>query len=363
MQTRPAEVQRDLPLPRCIRTAACDALPAPGALPLPDQTLTGTTIAIIYGFERKRVRYNIKDTTLAAYLKDMTFIMRLVLSLRRVQTRLPIRLFVSGERHQPFEARLAELGVEISPLPLPPLPSWANPWHYGSFTKLAALSLTDYRRVIVLDVDLFVLHNIDHLAFAPAPAYVYRRPILAKCEPHRGGDLQWDINSGLMVLEPSAERAAKLRAFLNNSRKLTGDGGDQSVWRAFWPSVAELPTAYNTYKSDNVSDWQSEVFVLHDVWPLRWTHQFVRRAGWAGMLLRNLSVQAPSEWTHLPKLTRADIARSSNATHHLVCYDQGAFADMCDYDLRPSTEQPQRTGHAHKARAPSSGHSRRGRSG
>jgi alpha-N-acetylglucosamine transferase len=90
--------------------------------------------------------------------------MRLVLSLRWARTTLPIRLHVSGERHERYEAAFLRQGVEVVSAPTFKLPGWANPWHAGTFSKLAALSVTDTDRIIVLDVDCVVFRNIDHLA-------------------------------------------------------------------------------------------------------------------------------------------------------------------------------------------------------
>ena len=44
----------------------------------------------------------------------MTLALRLVLSLRAVGTRLPIRMYLSGERHQPYEDVLREAGAALS---------------------------------------------------------------------------------------------------------------------------------------------------------------------------------------------------------------------------------------------------------
>jgi hypothetical protein len=48
---------------------------------------------------------------LSAYLKDMTLALRLVLSLRRVRTVLPIFLCLSGERRSQYERLFTSLGV------------------------------------------------------------------------------------------------------------------------------------------------------------------------------------------------------------------------------------------------------------
>lgn len=178
--------------------------------------------------------------------------------------------------------------------------------HRGSFAKLRALSLTRYKKVIVLDLvrrapcrsctidvspwcdpsqDLVVLRNIDHLSGAPTPALVYRYT----CAP------VIEINSGLMVLEPSKASHAKLqvrslpllccrRRYGSGCRPrhvgasaqalirspgeyVKKDASDQTVWRNFFTEAHCLPAAYNAMKSTSLSTAQWErAFVVHDIW-------------------------------------------------------------------------------------------------
>ena len=57
----------------------------------------GAAIAIMYAFNRSTVLTPFRKASLSAYLKDMTFIYRLVLSLVSVGTKLPITLHFAGE--------------------------------------------------------------------------------------------------------------------------------------------------------------------------------------------------------------------------------------------------------------------------
>jgi lipopolysaccharide biosynthesis glycosyltransferase len=77
------------------------------------------------------------------------------------------------------------------------------------FTKLQALNL-NYEKILMLDLDMFILHNLDHLFELNAPAAMIRSKDLPFGEkiPSRfikqGEDkIYGGINAGLMLLEPS----------------------------------------------------------------------------------------------------------------------------------------------------------------
>lgn len=277
-------------LPRCIPSASCAKYAEPmgvldswGTLAsdalLDDAIKQSSTFLIVYNFQREHVRYWYRADPFRSYLNSMRLISRLIISLRRVGTQLPIHLLMSGERHAGFEQQLVErLGVGVLSTGIRiPVPRWSNPFHRGSFAKLAVLSLIQFRRVVVLDSDAVVLQNVDFLAGVPAPAFVYR----FKCygPKHK----IWEMNSGMMVLRPDIAQHHRMVHLMNVSGATIDDGhggnitlkqlaigsdlGDQSVWRSFFTSVYELPVALNTFKKtrflNNASDW-ANVAILHD---------------------------------------------------------------------------------------------------
>ena len=98
-----------------------------------------------------------------------------------------------------------------------PSPAWASKWHRLSFNKIAALSFTQFRKVVVLDNDVGLLRSMDHmLLHAPAPAAVFHTTIgpLAKRTPCA-------VTTGLLVLRPSQRAFARARRYDGNSRKST----------------------------------------------------------------------------------------------------------------------------------------------
>lgn len=128
-------------------------------------------------------------------------------------------------------------------------PKWAAPYHRGSFFKLAILRLTMFEKVVFLDNDCQVIRNIDHLADAPTPSFVFHAP-------------DFGLNSGVMVISPDLQMAQKALDLLNQSspvyrnfsteipqRVVQQGAGDQEVWTALFNAnrlrVYELPSGYN----------------------------------------------------------------------------------------------------------------------
>lgn len=264
----------------------------------PDELdLTGSAIVLTYHHNSSTwfVKHWYMNDPFRSYLNAMRLIFRLVLSLRRVATKLPIYLLISGERHEPFEKWLSEHGVHLLPssgpdyghydlggerlslssnvpvMARPKLPAWANRHFRGTFSKLQVLSLVQFQKVILVDADMVALRNIDHLALAPTPAVAFRwdcrHPEAHILRPTRA----WEMNSGMLVLQPNIGVYMQMIAMLNNvstsqSIYVMSDPSDQSVWRHLFRHVFELPQIYNAQKHTNFSAWGwKQVSLLHDI--------------------------------------------------------------------------------------------------
>jgi len=110
----------------------------------------------------------------------------------------------------------------------------------NTFTKLRAFSLADYDKLVLLDADTIVMQNIDDL---------FARPAIAAAPDFLLPDR---FNSGVMVIEPSADIFARMMDALFTSSSY--DGGDQGFLNVFFPdwyqSSAEhrLPAGYNMHQ-------------------------------------------------------------------------------------------------------------------
>ena len=104
----------------------------------------------------------------------------------------------------------------------------------GVFTKLQALSLIEYKKIVVVDADLLVRHNVDELFDVPAPAALRRGASgnTKTSQAMRGfirrstGKLAGGINAGVMVLEPNVQDHTTVLGEMN---LVNEEGGDSVV--------------------------------------------------------------------------------------------------------------------------------------
>lgn len=338
----PYSVRQRQFLPQCHAGAACHNCDGTGRPSAARQQPAAPTAAIVlfYGFDDEHLRRT-NSRPLSQYLKDMMLMLRLVLSLRRVGTALPVRLYMAGQRFAKYEVPFRRLHVHVVGAPyIRPAP-WANPWHAGTFAKLHALALVDFRKVLVLDLDCVVLRPIDHMVAFPTPSFRYQTV------PDKG-ECRWEINSGVMLLRPDTQeyaRALDMKISLTG-RSPSSDGGDQSIWRALYHSVHELPTGYNTFKYDleGVQKWASEaIFVLHDGWTMRWSHWWPEAHPALGHLLTDLTRNATALMTEAsnfstkanPKSMRDCFYQEAGRRNHWTSH----VYYICDSkNLTPSSE-------------------------
>lgn len=154
---------------------------------------------------------------------------------------------------------------------MPPFNKWK-----ATYTKLELFKLVQYSKIVYLDADMYVLHNIDHLFNKPHMSAVY-----AGC---------WAIsdkrnfNSGLLVLEPSLHDYNNLIHISETQGDICQ--GDQNVMQKYytnWPSQKELhldhsynlfsshvPYTKNKYYFFNKSNKLNPIYVIHYICPKPW---------------------------------------------------------------------------------------------
>ena len=154
----------------------------------------------------------------------------------------------------------------------------------GCFTKLHALGLLDYAKVLMLDLDLAILGNPHELFELPAPAALKRGQ---NCMPHgsridgrrffrdeAGEDaaLNWcqggGINAGVMLLEPNKmfyERSLQEVSQPHHPEHVPGAGPEQDyLSRLYAPWWRHISVEYNYqlhhvfYGIDAILEWESK---------------------------------------------------------------------------------------------------------
>ena len=207
-----------------------------------------------------------------AYDRELHRLEWLLRSAHRVNTSLRMHVVVAGYRNVSAESRLERLGATIIESVPVSAPKWSSSFHKFSFGRIAALSLTQFQKVIVIDNDMTFAGNIDELADAEAPAMVWHTatvlPNKERCAP----------TGGLFVLKPSATEFAKAMrhlASLNRRQARNGrfpngvrcyDGSDQEFWRSFYRPMYELPLRYHAHNGlvMNKSEW-TQIRLIHNI--------------------------------------------------------------------------------------------------
>ena len=120
----------------------------------------------------------------------------------------------------------------------------------GVFTKLHALSLVEYQKVLLLDIDLAILDRIDPLFELPAPAALWRGQSQDPCHHgikvdgrlfFGGSDVDWGqtggINAGVMLLAPNwsdYQRALREVCAPTHPERIPGAGPEQDYLSRFY---------------------------------------------------------------------------------------------------------------------------------
>jgi glycogenin len=173
---------------------------------------------------------------------------------RRTLSRAGIRTINSRSIDIPDEIRRANASSDYHK-------HWA-----GVFDKLLVFSLCEFRKIVFIDSDVLVLRNIDELFDKP-----HRSAVIADVGP--GHEHVFDLNAGLMVLEPEPDLTDRLKAALPETyeqekqwRAAVGrppSMGVQSVINMFWEEwITEtdlhLDAKYNVL-ANNLDYYMSEL--------------------------------------------------------------------------------------------------------
>jgi len=209
--------------------------------------------------------------------------LRAVLSLQETGARHPVVLLKRGLTRRDISS-FEHCGVLVRHMPRLPLTRLSPSFRTGTFHKLAAWSLTEWDRLVVLDLDCVVRRNLDHLFSLPTTPAAVAAPFYAAAgtlsEP--GGKLSiLPFNSGVMLISPGKAFFAQVLQHLGTSSLWSYDRGDQGWLNTLLATVGwpwyELPRRYNLWMCAQEEELRNAM-VWHAV---KGSDQEVRMHAWS----------------------------------------------------------------------------------
>ena len=168
-------------------------------------------------------------------------------SLMDTNPRYPFYLLVTPNLSKETMKLLETSGmklIEINPIKNPILDN-KNDRRYYNYSKLNMWSLVQFKKIVYLDADMIVMHNIDEL---------FEKPNMSST--NSGGWLpdkkDWkQLNSGLIVLEPSMVVFEDMKSKVGKIEKEKGKGDQAFIHQYYsdWPERKDLhlPHIYNIF--------------------------------------------------------------------------------------------------------------------
>jgi alpha-N-acetylglucosamine transferase len=162
-------------------------------------------------------------------------LMALHQSLKNAGAKFDFVLMVTPEVSGDVRRYLDACGIttrEIEPVESP-YAGWVTPELGRMFTKMRAFALTEYRKVVYMDLDMLVCANLDDVFDRPGWSAVNAGGMLPEHADWR------QFNAGFMVIEPDAALFAdlvRLKDVLPSA-----DGGDQGFLHNYFPDWSKLP--------------------------------------------------------------------------------------------------------------------------
>lgn len=226
-------------------------------------------------------------------------------SLESVNSRYKLTVLVPSDVNDNVEKTLCEWGLSVEKAPkidVSDMLNSENKTHYWeeTFFKLRAAGLTEFKKIVLLDSDMVVLKNIDHL---------FLQPHMSAVAAGKSLNPNWkELNSGTLVLEPSEDLIKTL--ILNipetiNLRQAKNLGvGDQDVLNYTypdWPDRDELHMSetYNaisrdcgTLCSDYIKSGYDGLYIVHFIgrekpWDYKFKH--IAKIIYRGFMQRNFA--------------------------------------------------------------------------
>lgn len=176
-------------------------------------------------------------------------IMTMYLSLKQTGTKIPLYAMLPSDLVKEEEklcVQLKENGINIieynNSISIPQQLIDNNENHGDrrfshTFDKLLVFEQTQFDKIVYLDADIYILHNLDHLFQLPHMSAM----IAGKSYP---GNEDWvDLTSGIMTIVPEQGLSARFEKLIPDVISAKGICGDQDILQAYysdWPQHPEL---------------------------------------------------------------------------------------------------------------------------
>lgn len=176
-------------------------------------------------------------------------IMAMYLSLKQTGTKIPLYAMLPSDivkEEEKLCVQLKENGINIieynNSISIPQQLIDNNENHGDrrfshTFDKLLVFEQTQFDKIVYLDADIYILHNLDHLFQLPHMSAM----IAGKSYP---GNEDWvDLTSGIMTIVPEQGLSARFEKLIPDVISAKGICGDQDILQAYysdWPQHPEL---------------------------------------------------------------------------------------------------------------------------
>lgn len=176
-------------------------------------------------------------------------IMAMYLSLKQTGTSIPLYAMLPIDlikKEAELCNKLKENGINIieysNSISIPKQLIDSNENHGDSrfshtFDKLLIFEQTQFDKIVYLDADIYILHNLDHLFELPHMSAM----IAGKSYP---GNEDWiDLTSGIMTIIPEKGLSKQFEKLIPDVIKAKGICGDQDILQSYysdWPQHPEL---------------------------------------------------------------------------------------------------------------------------
>ena len=192
---------------------------------------------------------NYAYVTLSTSKSYLPGIMAMYLSLKKTGTTIPLYAMLPADlvkEKAELCGQMKAAGINIieysDSIPIPQQLVESNENHGDSrfshtFDKLLVFEQTQFDKIVYLDADIYILHNLDHLFQLPhMSAMIAGKSYL--------GNEDWiDLTSGIMTIVPEKGLSKQFEKLIPDVIKAKGICGDQDILQAYysdWPQRPEL---------------------------------------------------------------------------------------------------------------------------